>query len=168
MKIVVLSDTHIPERAKDLPEEIYARIKESDLLIHAGDITSLGFFKKLDRLNKDIKAVQGNMDEPALKDMLPEKQLIKIGAFCVGVTHGRGSPFGLMEAVEKEFQKEKPHLIIFGHSHKPFNGYRGKTLFFNPGSPTDKIFSPVNSYGIITINDKIEAKIVNIEGNNRL
>lgn len=162
MKIVVLSDTHIPERAKDIPEEVYAQIKGADLLIHAGDITSLEFFKKLSKLKKEIKAVQGNMDEPALKDILPAKQLIKIDGFSIGITHGRGSPFGLMEAAEKEFQKEKPNLIIFGHSHKPFNGYRGKTLFFNPGSPTDKIFSPTNSYGIITITDKIEAKIINL------
>mgnify|MGYP001616581224 FL=1 len=162
MKIIVLSDTHIPERAKDIPEEVYAQIKGADLLIHAGDITSLEFFKKLSKLKKEIKAVQGNMDEPALKDILPAKQLIKIAGFSIGIIHGWGSPFGLIEAAEKEFQKEKPNIIIFGHSHKPFNEYRGKTLFFNPGSPTDKIFSPINSYGIITINGKIEAKIVNV------
>ena len=162
MKIIVLSDTHIPGRAKDLPEEVYVQIKGADLLIHAGDITSLAFFKKLGKLNKEIKAVQGNMDEPALKDILPARQLINIGGFSIGITHGGGSPFGLMDWCEKEFQKENPNVIIFGHSHKPFNGYRGKTLFFNPGSPTDKIFSPINSYGMITINDKIEAKIINV------
>ena len=162
MKIIVLSDTHIPARAKDIPEEVYAQIKGADLLIHAGDITSLEFFKKLSKLKKEIKAVQGNMDEPALKDILPAKQLIKIAGFSIGIIHGWGSPFGLIEAAEKEFQKEKPNMIIFGHSHKPFNEHRGKTLFFNPGSPTDKIFSPINSYGIITINGKIEAKIVNV------
>ena len=52
MKIIVLSDTHIPARAKDIPEEVYAQIKGADLLIHAGDITSLEFFKKLSKLKK--------------------------------------------------------------------------------------------------------------------
>ena len=162
MRIIVLSDTHIPGRAKDLPEEVYAQIKGADLLIHSGDITSAAFFKKMEKIKPGIKAVSGNMDEGVLKDSLPNKLLFKAGNFYIGVVHGGGSPFGLMDWCEKEFQKEKPDLIIFGHSHKPFNGYRGKTLFFNPGSPTDKIFSQINSYGIITINDKIEAKIVNL------
>ena len=163
MKIVVLSDTHIPERAKDLPEKIYSDLKSAGLLLHAGDVTSLEFFKKLQKnCPFEIKAVQGNMDAPDLRKFLPHKQLIKIDRFKIGLIHGSGSPFGLLELVEREFLEEKPDLIIFGHSHQPLSVRREGTLFFNPGSPTDKIFSAANSYGIITIDKEIHAKIIKV------
>ena len=98
MKIIVLADTHIPERAQDLPQQIYDDLKDADLILHAGDIISLDFLKKLEKIGK-IKAVQGNMDEPALKDRLPLREVIKIGKYVICLTHGRGSPFNLMEKV---------------------------------------------------------------------
>ena len=161
MKIIVLADTHIPERSSDLPKQIYDDLKDSDLILHAGDIISLEFLKKLEKFGK-VQAVQGNMDEPALKDQLPLKEIIRVAKFTIGLTHGRGSPFGLVEQVHKEFLKEKPDVIIFGHSHKPLNTRKDGVLFFNPGSPTDKIFSDSNSYGVITIGDSIEARIVKL------
>ena len=102
------------------------------------------------------------MDEPALKDKLPLREVIKIGKYVICLTHGRGSPFNLTEQVHNEFLKEKPSIIVFGHSHKPLNMRKDDILFFNPGSPTDKIFSDTNSYGIITIGDSLEAKIVKV------
>ena len=161
MKIIVLSDTHIPERAKDIPEELYKDMKSADLIVHAGDITSLAFFNKIGKIT-DLKAVHGNMDEPRLKEILPLKQMIKVNGFSIGLIHGWGSPFGMLDLVQEEFVKEKPDIIIFGHTHKTFNLRRNNILLFNPGSPTDKIFSETNSYGVITISDKIEAKIVNL------
>jgi len=62
----------------------------------------------------------------------------------------------------ESFKNDRVDLVIFGHSHKAFNEKRGDILYFNPGSPTDQIFSPFNSYGIIEINDKIEARIIKI------
>lgn len=161
MKIIVLADTHIPERSEDLPKQIYDDLKDADLMLHAGDITSLEFLKKLEKIGK-IKAVQGNMDEPALKDKLPVREVMRVGKYVICLTHGRGSPFHLTEQVQAEFSKEKPDVIIFGHSHKPLNIRKDGILFFNPGSPTDKIFSETNSYGIITIADSLEAKIVKL------
>ena len=53
--------------------------------------------------------------------------------------------------------------IIFGHSHEPVNMVKNGVLFFNPGSPTDKIFAKANSYGILEITDKkIEGKILRL------
>lgn len=161
MKIIVLSDTHIPERAQDMPARVYADMEKADMILHAGDMTSVKFFKKLDKI-KTLKAVQGNMDELGLKEKLPVKQLIKIGLFTIGLIHGWGSPFGLIEQVRNEFAGERTDMIVFGHSHQGLNIHKNGIIFFNPGSPTDKIFSKVTSYGIITINDKIEAKIINI------
>lgn len=161
VKIIVLADTHVPERAADIPGKIYEEIKSADILLHAGDIAVKDFFKKLEKTAKTY-AVRGNMDEPELKMILPQKQIIEINNIKIGLIHGWGSPFGLLEIVEKEFIKDSPDLVVFGHSHKAFNMERNGVIYFNPGSPTDEIFSDKRSYGIITINKKAEAEIINL------
>lgn len=171
MKILVLSDTHIPQAAEELPHKIYDELKSAGLLLHAGDITSLIFLKNLQKLVKDIKAVCGNMDDLSLRKILPKKEVIKVNGFTIGLIHGWGAPSGLIDLVEKEFSagggsafsgQKKPDIIIFGHSHQPLCLKKNGILFFNPGSPTDKVSSGTNSYGIISINDKIDAKIVRL------
>lgn len=163
MKIVVLSDTHIPERAKDLPLKVYEDLKSADLILHAGDMTSKEFLKKLQKIS-EVKAVLGNMDDIDLKNTLPQKQLIKVGKFSIGLMHGWGSPQDLIGLAQKEFLKEKPDIIIFGHSHQALKMQKDGIIFLNPGSPTDKIFSKSNSYGIIIVDSEnnIDIKIVDI------
>ena len=59
--------------------------------------------------------------------------------------------------------KMRVQAVIFGHSHAPMNSMKDGVLFFNPGSPTDKIFAQENTYGILEITGKkIEGKIVRI------
>lgn len=162
MKIGVISDTHIPERASSIPQKILDEFKNVDMIIHVGDLTDLGVLNKLRSISSNVKAVRGNMDPDALKKELPEKEIFKIGNFKIGVMHGYGAPNNLIELMTCAFKGEALDLIIFGHSHSPFNEKRNGILFFNPGSATDKIFSPYNSYGIIEINDKIEGRIIKI------
>jgi putative phosphoesterase len=161
MKIGVISDTHIPFAGEDLPDKIYQDFKNVDLILHAGDIVEESLLEKLNKLAKTI-AVKGNMDSHSLKKKLPVKQIIKVKKFKIGLTHGEGTPQGLVDLVKKQFEKDKVDCIVFGHSHAPLCEKRGNMLFLNPGSPTDQIFSPFNSYGILEIDDKIEGKIVRI------
>jgi len=162
MKIGVLSDTHIPERAQDIPEEILRTFKGVDMIIHVGDLVDSSVLDKLKTVCPNVKAVWGNMDPYEIRKGLPEKEIIKVGNYKIGVMHGYGHPNKLIDILNKEFKDDNVNLIIFGHSHAAFNEKRGDILYFNPGSPTDKIFSPYNSYGIIEINDKIEAKIIKL------
>ena len=162
MKIGVIADTHITERTGRLPEEVLAAFKDVDLIIHAGDLVDLRVLDILRRLSKDVKAVYGNMDSQPVREKLPAKQVISIGKHRVGLMHGYGNPRMLLDVLTKEFKSDNVSLIIFGHSHEPLNLKKGDCLYFNPGSPTDKVFAPYNSFGIIDINDKIEARIVNI------
>lgn len=161
MKIGVLSDTHIPHAASQIPSEIYRAFKDVDLILHAGDLVKISV---LDELNKlaETQAVCGNMDEFELHKALPNKRIIKVGKFLIGLTHGYGSPFNLIDKVKKEFP-EKVDVIVFGHSHSPINEIRDGILFFNPGSPTDKIFAKYNSYGIFTVEDEIKGEIVKLK-----
>ncbi|MDP2941614.1 MAG: metallophosphoesterase [Candidatus Omnitrophota bacterium] len=162
MRIGVLSDTHIPTRAQEIPAGILAEFKKVDMIIHAGDLVDLTVLEKLKSACANVKAVRGNMDSEEIKALLPEKEIIKIADYRVGVMHGYGKPGGLIDFLTAAFKKDAVDMIVFGHSHSGFNEKINGIIFFNPGSATDKICSPYNSYGIIEINDKIEAKIIRI------
>lgn len=164
MKIGVISDTHIPDRADQIPKEILDEFKNMDMVIHAGDLAVASVLDQLRAVCKDVRAVWGNMDPYEIRKKLPAKEIVTVGRYKIGLMHGYGHPDKLVELVTGVFKDDNVDIIIFGHSHTSLNEKRGNILYFNPGSPTDKIFSSYNSYGIIEINDKIEAKIIKIEG----
>ncbi len=134
MRIFVISDTHVPERLRSLPDEIMERIMHGDVLFHCGDFTSIKLFEILKK-HPRFYGVLGNMDEFALRSAVPEKQIVEISGKKVGITHGSGSPSGLEQRVYSSFE-EKPDIILFGHSHNPYHKFLNNTLMFNPGSFT--------------------------------
>lgn len=162
MKIGVISDTHIPERAKELPRELLQAFRDVDMIIHAGDLADLKVLDELKKICPNVKAVWGNMDPQEIRSKLPEKEIIKIGKHTIGLMHGWGAPNNLVGILKSSFKEDKVDLIIFGHSHRAMNQKLGGVLFFNPGSALDKIFSDHTSYGIIEINDEIKARIIKI------
>jgi len=162
MKIGVISDTHIPDKAKQIPKAILDAFKNVDMIIHAGDLVDLSVLNELKGVCKDVLAVRGNMDPEEVKNKLKEKEILQIGKHRIGIMHGFGAPNNLPESLIKEFKDDGVDIIIFGHSHNSMNEVKDGILFFNPGSATDKIFADFNSYGIIEVNDKIEARIIKI------
>ncbi|MFA4989257.1 MAG: metallophosphoesterase [Candidatus Omnitrophota bacterium] len=160
MRIVVISDTHMQDKEAGLPPKLIEEIKHADMVVHAGDFVTMEILKKIKSLCANIRAVCGNMDTPEIRDALPPKEIFKAGRYKIGIMHGYGAPGMLVEALCGEFKGENLDIVIFGHSHAAFNAKIGDTLFFNPGSLTDKVCAAVNSYGIIELNDKIEARII--------
>lgn len=152
MKILVMSDTHIPHRAKDLPTEFYERVEDVDLIIHAGDFTTIRVLRELESF-KPVVGVVGNMDEPELYSVLPEIRVEKLEGLRVGIFHGVGSPIGLEVKVREKFDREnlEVDLIIFGHSHRWFYGEVDGVKMLNPGSITDRFFTYRRSFAILTI-----------------
>lgn len=162
MKIGVISDTHIPVNAKKLPQKVCDLFKKCDLIIHAGDIVEKPVIDELEKL-AETRAVYGNMDSFYLKQNLPEKIVIDVAGKKIGVMHGRGAASKVPQLVKEEFP-EKLDIVIFGHSHDAYNKKVGGTIYFNPGSATDRIFSKMRSCGIIEIiGDEITAEIIRIE-----
>lgn len=164
VKIGVISDTHIPRMARNIPKAVCDGFKDVDLILHAGDLAEMKFLEKLRKLKKTV-AVSGNMDSGEVAAALKPKEIIEAGKFRIGLIHGGGPPEGLPERILAEFKGEKVDCIVFGHSHHPMNEIREGILLFNPGSPTDKIFTPYNSYGILEITDKITGKIIKLQEN---
>ena len=162
MKIAVLSDTHMPKRAKLLPDTVINEIKDTDMIIHAGDWTSLEVYEELKRIAPVI-GVYGNVDPPEVQEFFEVRKIVEVGKIKIGIIHGHlGKKKTTPERALEAFQHEKMDIITFGHSHIPYLQTHGETILFNPGSPTDKRFQPKFSYGIITINEgePIEVKHV--------
>lgn len=162
MRIVVLSDTHMPRVAHDLPGEIIAEIERSDMVIHAGDFVEAEILDSIKKLNRNVRAVYGNMDSNDLRRRLKAKDIVTIGKFKIGIIHGYGAPREIEQTVLGEFKGVD--AIVFGHSHSALNTVKDGVLLFNPGSPTDTIFAKINTYGILDIsNSGIEGKIVRLK-----
>jgi len=164
MRVLVISDTHVPAVAKELPLIIQEEAKKSDCCLHAGDFIVASILQDLSRLTKTY-AVQGNMDSFDLKKDLPEKAVIELGDVKIGLIHGRGSPATLMDYIKKEFKQQSSELdmIVFGHTHYPLDKEIDGKIYFNPGSSTDRVFAPYPSYGILEIDGKnIKRRIVKI------
>ncbi|HDH97323.1 MAG TPA: metallophosphoesterase [Proteobacteria bacterium] len=152
MKIGVISDTHLrsgddASLLTELVESSYFR--DVDLILHAGDHVVLDVVE-MALAPKRLVSVRGNMDVGEAAE-LPIKRVVELAGKRIGLIHGWGSPDGLAERVAAEFADEDVDLIVFGHSHRPYEGRVGGRLLFNPGSPTDKHFAPYNSVGIIEI-----------------
>jgi len=156
-KIGVLSDTHIPKKAKKLPEIVLRTFKSVDHIIHAGDILSIDVIMELEAL-APVTAVAGNVDPPELRKLLGEKRIINFGRFRIGIFHGHGSKSNTLGRAVECFKDDVVDCIIFGHSHIPYCDYYQKTLMFNPGSPTDKRRNKQYSFGIMEYNHTIKAQ----------
>lgn len=151
MKIGVISDTHAGEFS-EISATIQSALSSVDLIVHAGDITRKPVLDGLESLGP-VKAVAGNMDSGEIKVMLPQKESFVVAGRKIGLTHGSGAPWGIAGRVRDMFDDED--IIIYGHSHQAYNEYIQGSLVFNPGCARE-------SFGIITIEDGIDATVIKI------
>lgn len=159
MQIIVTADTH----SRPLPLQMVQDMKKADMIIHAGDFCDFHDYEMLARV-KEVKGVYGNMDAADVRKALPRKQVFDCEGVRMGLFHGEGHPKTILETVQREFKGEKLDVIIFGHSHQPFNEKIGPVLYFNPGSPNDTVFAPYCSYGrLLVIDGKVTADIIKVK-----
>ena len=152
----MLADTHM-HSFKDIPQKIVRTSSTVDLIIHAGDFTTMEVLNGLKQL-REVKAVQGNMDSAEIKSSLPVKEIIEVGNKKIGITHGSGNPWRIERRVRKMFDQDKVDIIVYGHSHQAQNKVIDNILFFNPGKAT-------NSFGILTIEgEKVKGEIISSRG----
>jgi putative phosphoesterase len=159
LKVGVISDTHVPAIVQSLPPAVFEIFKNVDLILHAGDIVELSVLEEL-RAMAPVEAVAGNMDDMPVHRALPLKKVLMLGAFRIGLIHGKWKLDIQRAMIRKEF--DNVDLIVYGHSHTPFWGRVDGTLFLNPGSPTDKRHAPYNSVAILDIGSELRAEIVKL------
>lgn len=154
MRIGVLSDTHMRDYDPALAEKARRHFAGVDMILHAGDLTSL---LVLDALQApQVLAVCGNMDGPEVVAQLPRKLVVPVGEFKIGLIHGWGSPLGLADRVRREFAEVD--AVVFGHSHRPTNLKKNGILLFNPGSVA-KGFRGSGTAGILEVDKQITGRV---------
>ena len=157
MKIGVISDTHLLEPSEELERIVQDHFSDAEMILHAGDFVHQSILDFFQRWN--VIAVCGNMDAGEVRAVLPEKRIIDVSGFQVGLIHGWGAPIGL----EKRIRSEFPPLdcLVYGHTHYPANHRKGGILFFNPGSPI-RSFTGRHSIGILSLGEEISGEIVRV------
>lgn len=161
-RIGVLSDTHIPKQAQQLPEELLEQLEKVDFIIHAGDFENIDTLKDLRRINR-VVAVIGNMDMGKVKKELTHREVLNVDHYKIGITHGWGDPHTLPQRMLEEFKADNVDCIVFGHSHQVHNEVHEGVLMFNPGSPTDTIYAHYKSFGILeTSPEGIKGEIIRL------
>ena len=152
MKIVIVSDTHLPRKGRGLPAHLHKDLMESDLIIHAGDFQTSEVYKEFMGYGELI-AVVGNVDCIDLQTLLPKKRIVETKGLKIGIVHGDGKGKTTEIRALEAFKEDEVDVIIFGHSHIPYSRFMKGVFLFNPGSPTDKRKLPFYSHGVLTIED---------------
>ncbi|MGW7367590.1 metallophosphoesterase family protein [Streptomyces sp. NPDC054841] len=145
MRLLLMSDTHVPRRARQLPDELLAETGRADVVVHAGDWVDSATLDLLEARARRLVAVFGNNDGPELRARLPEVARAELGGLRFGVVHETGAAQGRERRCAERF----PDLdvLVFGHSHIPWDTTaQGGLRLLNPGSPTDRRRQPYCTY----------------------
>lgn len=149
----LISDTHVPKRATSIPRQVFDAFKNVDYIIHAGDLVELPVIDELEQV-APVLAVQGNMDNEEVKNVLPELNSLKIFEWKIGVMHDPD----ILNGADKMLYLTKENsynVFVYGHTHSPRVKWEGEVLFINPGSPTDPAsFLNKPSVGLLQITKK--------------
>jgi putative phosphoesterase len=149
-RLLLLADTHLPNRAKDLPDEVWTAVGDADVVVHAGDWVDLVTLDRLEARSRSLLACWGNNDGPALRARLPEVARRVIEGVRVGVVHETGASVGRERRADDAYPDLD--LLVFGHSHIPWDSTTAQGLrLLNPGSPTDRRRQPFCTYATVTL-----------------
>jgi putative phosphoesterase len=132
-----MSDTHLPQRAKALPQELLEQVPLADVVIHAGDWVDTATLDLLEARSRRLIGVYGNNDGAALRARLPEVARVELGGLRFAVVHETGASRGRERRCAERFPDVD--VLVFGHSHMPWDSAaEGGLRLLNPGSPTDR------------------------------
>jgi uncharacterized protein len=141
MRLVLISDTHIPKRARDLPPGLWEAIEAADVVIHAGDWVEPAALDAIEARAHRLVGVVGNNDGPQLRARLPEVARVSLQGLRFTVVHDTGSAASRERRCDALYPDTD--VLVFGHSHIPWDSTTpAGTRLLNPGSPTDRRRQP--------------------------
>ncbi|SHJ05755.1 hypothetical protein SAMN02745975_01199 [Geosporobacter subterraneus DSM 17957] len=159
IKAVVISDTHIKKLGKPLPKPLQDHLADADAIFHCGDIIDEDFLGELEKFGP-VYAVRGNGDFIGAVANLPEKRIIEIGGYKIGILHGHGDKGKTVDRASNAFREEAVDIILFGHSHQPMLQAKSGVLMLNPGSPTTKRREKQYSFIILHLEKELHCEFV--------
>ena len=145
MRLLIISDTHVPARARDLPGQVWDEVGSADVVIHAGDWVIPALLDELEDRAAQLVGVFGNNDGTELRRRLPDVARVTLDGLRVAVVHETGGKAGRELRADRGYPDVD--LLIFGHSHIPWDTVSpGGLRLLNPGSPTDRRRQPACTF----------------------
>ena len=142
---MIMADTHVPKRARDLPAPLWAAVDGADVVVHAGDWVDVALLDALEARSHRLIGVYGNNDGPALRARLPEIARAELAGLRLAVVHETGPASGRERRCAQSYPDAD--VLVFGHSHIPWDTVAPNGLrLLNPGSPTDRRRQPHHTY----------------------
>ena len=160
--MVVLADTHAPRRWKSCPPRVAAQLRRADVILHAGDVCIAPVLDELAGY-APVRAVRGNNDGPDVAGWgAADVAELDLDGVRVAMLHDSGQATGRVQRMRRRFPAAD--LVVFGHSHIPFDQSAGGLRVFNPGSPTDRRRQPHGTLGVLRIDEGrlLQARIVEV------
>lgn len=158
MRLLLISDTHLPVRAKDLPAAVWSEVDRADVVLHAGDWVDVATLDRLQARARRVVGVAGNNDGAELHRRLPLVARCELGGLRFAVVHETGASSGRERRMAATYPDTD--VLVFGHSHIPWDTAAPAGLrLLNPGSPTDRRRQPYCTYMTATI----DAAVLQVE-----
>lgn len=149
MRVIVLSDTHAPRHWKGVPPGLREPLAQAEVILHAGDVCTPSVLEEL-AAYAPVHVVLGNNDGPDVAAWgAPETLELDLDGVRVAMVHDSGPKTGRPARMRRLFPTAD--LVVFGHSHIPWDTIEDGQRLFNPGSPTDKRRQPVGTYGVLDL-----------------
>lgn len=145
MRLLLIADTHLPKRARDLPKQVWDEVATADVVVHAGDWVEPALLDELEAKAARLLACWGNNDGDELRSRLPERADATLEGVRFTVVHETGASGGRDARMAALYPDTD--VLVFGHSHIPWDSTAPSGLrLLNPGSPTDRRRQPFCTY----------------------
>jgi putative phosphoesterase len=152
MRLLLIADTHVPKRARDMPAVVWDEVARADVVLHAGDWVEPSLLDELEERAERLVACWGNNDGAELRRRLPERADATLGGLRFTVVHETGATGGRDARMARLYPDSD--VLVFGHSHIPWDSTAETGLrLLNPGSPTDRRRQPFCTYMTATVSD---------------
>ena len=162
MLLAIISDTHLPKGGRRLPARCVELLRDADLILHAGDLSTIAVLDELRELGPAVVAVHGNVDRVEVRGSLPARASIELDGVEIAMTHDAGPARGRLVRLRREFPTAA--AVVFGHSHIPLHEEADGFQIFNPGSPTERRRSPTHTMGLARVaNGRVEFELVTLD-----
>jgi hypothetical protein len=152
--IAIISDTHMPKGGRRLPADCRERLAAAEAIVHAGDLCTLAVLDELRAIGPPVTAVHGNVDDAAVRMVLPAAATVSLGARTIAVVHDAGAAAGRLARMRRRFPGTD--AVVFGHSHIPLieTAADGAFAIVNPGSPTERRRAPTHTMALAELDSR--------------